>query len=130
MLKTIQQKLREASILDDKEPILSFIQVLDLAKLPQNQFKKFTQEELANLLSSGKVYYLLASSELKNVQNYFKKCSSFDFYILNQSQSDRKRLTTDDLFDKSERENARFQTKTHMEFERDKNNHKTRLQTK
>ncbi len=63
MLKTIQQKLREASILDDKEPILSFIQVLDLAKLPQNQFKKFTQEELANLLSSGKVNYLLASSE-------------------------------------------------------------------
>jgi hypothetical protein len=63
MLKTIQQKLHEASILDDKEPILSFIQVLDLAKLPQNQFKKFTQEELASLLSSGKVYYLLASSE-------------------------------------------------------------------
>ena len=62
MLKSVQQKLRDASILDENERILSFIQVVDFVK-SQQQFKKIVREELASVLANAKTYYLLASSK-------------------------------------------------------------------
>jgi hypothetical protein len=61
MSKTIQQKLKDSLILDENEPILSFIQVADYLK-HQQQFKKISKEELSSLLTANKSYYLLASS--------------------------------------------------------------------
>ena len=63
MSKTIQQKLRDLTILDANEPILSFIQVADYMK-HQQQFKNIIKEEIASLLSSNKTYYLFASSNI------------------------------------------------------------------
>ncbi|CAF0810499.1 unnamed protein product [Brachionus calyciflorus] len=59
MFKSIQQKLKDASILEENEPILSFIQVVDFNK-QQQQFKKIAKEELASLVQN-KFYYFLAS---------------------------------------------------------------------
>lgn len=61
MFKSLQQKLKEASILDENEPILSFIQVVDYLK-QQQQFKKIAKEEIASLLPASKQFYFLASS--------------------------------------------------------------------
>jgi hypothetical protein len=64
MLKSVvQQKLKESSILDENEPILSLIQVTDYLKY-QQQFKKIAKEELTNLLANTKSYHLLASSKV------------------------------------------------------------------
>lgn len=62
MSKTIQQKLKDSLILDENEPILSFIQVADYLK-HQQQFKKISKEELSSILTANKSYYLLASSK-------------------------------------------------------------------
>jgi hypothetical protein len=64
MFKSIEQKLKDASILDENEPILSFIQVSDYLK-QQQQFKKIMKEEIASLLLNSKQYYFLASSEYR-----------------------------------------------------------------
>jgi hypothetical protein len=65
MFKSIQQKLKEASILDENEPVLSLIQVCDFNK-QQQLFKKIHKEDLpAGLLNTNKNYYLLASSMYK-----------------------------------------------------------------
>lgn len=67
MFKSIQQKLKDASILDENEPILSFIKVVDFLK-QQQQFKKIAKEELA---LQNKFYYFLASSSFLNILNNF-----------------------------------------------------------
>ena len=60
MLKEIQQKLKESLILDEDEPILSLIQVVDYLK--QQQQNKKAREETVALLPANKKYLLLASS--------------------------------------------------------------------
>ena len=61
MFKTLEQKLKDASILDVNEPILSFIQVVDFLK-QQQQFKKIVKEELAGILPNSKQFSFLATS--------------------------------------------------------------------
>lgn len=63
MFKTLEQKLKDASILDVNEPILSFIQVVDFLK-QQQQFKKIVKEELAGILPNSKQFYFLATSNV------------------------------------------------------------------
>jgi len=62
MFKTIQQKLKDAQILDKDEPILSFIKVVDYLK-HQQLFKKILKEELNHVLPANKSYYLLVTSK-------------------------------------------------------------------
>lgn len=59
MFKSVQQKLKDASILEANEPILSFVQVIDFNK-QQQQFKKLAKEEVS---VQNKGYYFLASSK-------------------------------------------------------------------
>ena len=61
MFKSIQQKLRDVSILDKDEPILAFVRVVDYLK-HQQLFKKILKEELASVLPANKIYYLLVTS--------------------------------------------------------------------
>jgi hypothetical protein len=77
MSKTIQQRLKDSLILDENEPILSFIQVADYLK-HQQQFKKIPKEEIASLLTKDKSYYLLASSKY---EMYFFLLCNFYIYI-------------------------------------------------
>jgi hypothetical protein len=71
MSKTIQQKLKDSLILDENEPILSFIQVADYLK-HQQQFKKISKEELSSILTANKSYYLLASSKSFIFKSFMK----------------------------------------------------------
>lgn len=71
MFKSIQQKLKEASILEENEPILCFIPVVDYLK-QQQQFKKIAKEEIASLLPNIKQYFFLASSKSNKFHRIFK----------------------------------------------------------
>ena len=66
MFKTIQEKLKDASILDRDEPILSFVKVVDYRK-HQQLFKKILKEELSHVLPSNKSYYLLVTSKKSSI---------------------------------------------------------------
>ena len=61
MIKTLQKKLKEMSIIDENEPILSQIQVIDYIK--QQQQSKKNKEEIALLLPT-KLYNLVTTSIL------------------------------------------------------------------
>jgi hypothetical protein len=76
MSKTIQQKLREAAILDKNEPILSFVRVFDYLK-HQQLFQKILKEEIASLFPANKTYYLLVSSK------YLLKLCSYSLNLTN-----------------------------------------------
>lgn len=64
MFKSVQQKLKDASILETNEPILSFVQVIDFNK-QQQQFKKLAKEELSALLQNKGYYFLASSNKLR-----------------------------------------------------------------
>lgn len=64
--------------MDENEPILCFIQVVDYLK-QQQQFKKITKEELAGLLPNTKQYYFLATSRPLNSVKIISKLTKLYF---------------------------------------------------
>jgi hypothetical protein len=81
MYESIQKKLVQSLILDENEPVLSFIQVVDFVK-QQQQFKKIVKEELANLLTNVKHYYLLASSKVNFINSVLHTKNKIYSYFL------------------------------------------------
>jgi hypothetical protein len=64
MIKAVQQKLRETSILDESDLILSLVQVTDLLKKEKAQKKQMKEEFLA-LIPANK-YFLVATIKRAN----------------------------------------------------------------
>ena len=61
MIKLVHQKLKDSSVLDHDDQVLSIIQVNDLLK-KEKPVKKATKEDIASSITFNK-YFLVATSK-------------------------------------------------------------------
>jgi acetyl-CoA carboxylase beta subunit len=90
MYESVQNKLIQLSILDQNEPILSFIQVVDFVKQQQLLSKKALKEGISSLINA-KHYYLLASR------------NSLKFHLDNKKQTNIKNKIKNNKIKQSKR---------------------------
>jgi hypothetical protein len=65
MFKQLENKIKDMLIIDENEPILSHIQVIDYIK--QQQILKKNKEDIVHLLTPKRYSIIITSKKLKNI---------------------------------------------------------------